>query len=119
MSPNRLGYQVFPSAFGIPFHPAEVDIARLKLKRSVPGVIFNNDESQRHPQELSGYSTENTQFLQEPPGRRPSMGQIPIPSRIPARSTGMLRFLKPRRYIEVGLRLQFPGERRGFEAQCR
>jgi hypothetical protein len=99
---DRVGYQVHPQVFYNPFpDPKEVDLEKLKRKRSLPGVDFNLAESRRLLPQLAAYSAEVGTFLKSRPGDIPRWDDT-----YPVCDTGtlyaMLRHLKPKCYLEVG-----------------
>jgi hypothetical protein len=98
---DRVGYQVHPQAFYNPFpDPREVDVARLRVKRSLPGVNLKLDVTRALMPELAKYAAEVKQFLEA----RQDVARWD--QTYPVCDTGtlyaMLRHLKPKRYIEVG-----------------
>jgi Methyltransferase domain len=99
---TRAGYTVFPLVFYSPFaNPAEVDEARLKLKRPLPGVDINIPAATALLQELVPFAPEADQFLKARPGelKHWTATYAAVDSAV---LYAMLRHLKPRRYIEVG-----------------
>ena len=106
---DRVGFTVWPQVFFYPIpEPAHVDLARLKLKRSLPGINLNLQKSLALLQELCRYAPEVDQFLKNRPGdinhwnltyQECDVGTL----------YAMLRHLKPRRYIEVGC---------GYSSRC-
>ena len=99
----RAGYQVYPDVFYNPFpSPAEVDVERLKLKRSLPGIEFDLEKAQGLLMELKRYSAEVNQLLAGRPAALVEKWNITYPRGDSAVLYAMLRHLKPKRYIEVG-----------------
>jgi hypothetical protein len=99
---ERAGFQVYPRVFYSPLpDPAEVDVARLREKRSLPGIDLRVDAALRLLVELVRYSGELDQFP-----RHQHSGSIAwdhtYPSLDSAALYTMIRHLKPKRYIEVG-----------------
>lgn len=106
---DRVGFNVWPQVFYNPFPvPAAVDLARLKLKRSLPGVRLDLAQSLALLKRLTCYATEVDQFLKSRPGDLERWE-----STYPAGDSGtlyaMLRHVKPKRYIEVGC---------GYSSRC-
>src|SRR5262245_44204282 len=61
---DRVGYQVHPQVFYNPFpDPREVDVAKLREKRSLPGVNLNLDVTHGLFPELAKFSGEVKEFL--------------------------------------------------------
>ena len=106
---DRAGYSVWPLVFFNPFpEPAQVDVARLKLKRTLPGVKVNVQQNLALLGELSKYSTEVDQFLKSRPSDLKHWN-VTYPVCDSGTLYAMLRHLKPRRYIEVGC---------GYSSRC-
>ncbi len=106
---DRVGFSVWPLVFYNPFpEPAQVDLARLKLKRSLPGVKLDMPKSLALLQELSRYATEVDQFLKSRPANLPHWN-VTYPPCDSGSLYAMLRHLKPKRYIEVGC---------GYSSRC-
>jgi Methyltransferase domain len=102
-------FGVWPQVFGDPYpEPAQVDLARLKLKRTLPGIKLDVQKSLALLQELSAYVAEVDQFLKNRPASLPHWG-ITYPACDSATLYAMLRHLKPKRYIEVGC---------GYSSRC-
>ncbi|MDB6067191.1 MAG: hypothetical protein JWR26_3399 [Pedosphaera sp.] len=102
---DRAGYHVFPHTFYNPFpDPTQVDVARLKTKRDLPGVNLSVEKSLELLRELSGFSAEVELFLKNRPGtaRQLQLWNWTYPPCDSAALYSMLRRLKPKRYIEVG-----------------
>jgi hypothetical protein len=99
---ERAGFQVFPRVFYNPFpDPAEVDVQKLKEKRSLPGVHLDAPKAQELITSLAKYSAELAQFP-----RDPADGSIIWNTTYPEYDTAvlysMIRHLKPKRYRELG-----------------
>ena len=106
---DRVGFGVWPQVFYYPFpDPAQVDLARLKLKRSLPGIKLNTQKSLALLQELTAYAAEVDQFLKNRPG---NIKHWNLTYQVCDAGTlyAMLRHLKPKRYIEVGC---------GYSSRC-
>jgi hypothetical protein len=106
---DRVQFNVFPQVFYNPFpEPACVDLAKLKLRRTLPGIDLNIQESLDLLQKLSQFSAEVGQFLKSRQGdlKRWDMTYPPCDS---GTLFAMLRHLKPKRYIEVGC---------GYSSRC-
>lgn len=100
---DRLGYTVYPQVFYSPFpDPKDVDVEKIKLKRDLPGVAFNLDESKRLMGGLVQYSTEIREFMKNRPQEVVPTWDLTYPVTDSATLYTMLRHLKPKRYIEVG-----------------
>jgi hypothetical protein len=99
---DRVGYQVFPQVFYNPFpNPAEVDTARLRVKRELPGIKLDENAALKRLAELTRYAAETNEFLQNRPGDV-ERWNMTYPAGDSATLYAMLRHLKPKRYIEVG-----------------
>jgi hypothetical protein len=99
----RAGYQVYPDVFYNPFpSAAEVDLERLKLKRSLPGIQFDIAKTQAMLAELAPYAAEVKQLLAERPVALVEKWGRTYPPGDSAVLYAMLRRFKPKRYIEVG-----------------
>jgi hypothetical protein len=99
---RRAGYHVYPQVFYNPFpDPLQVDAAKLEAKRSLPGIDLRVTEALRLVRELSPYSAETNQFLQNRAGDV-ARWDLTYPLCDTGTLYAMLRHLKPRRYIEVG-----------------
>ena len=99
----RAGYQVYPDVFYNPFPSAkEVDLARLKLKRSLPGIKLDLPKAQALLAEIASYSGEVAKLLAERPAALIRTWDDTYPPADTAVLYAMLRHLKPKRYIEVG-----------------
>ncbi|MDB6109081.1 MAG: hypothetical protein JWR69_831 [Pedosphaera sp.] len=99
---ERAGFQVYPRVFYNPFpDPAEVDVKKLREKRSLPGVDLDVTTAQELLASLSKYSGELEQFP-----RDPKNGSIVWNTTYPDYDTAalytMIRHLKPKRYREIG-----------------
>ena len=98
----RAGYQVYPDVFYNPFPSAkEVDLARLKLKRSLPGIKLDLPKAQALLAEIASYSGEVAKLLAERPAALIRTWDDTYPPADTAVLYAMLRHLKPKRYIEV------------------
>ncbi len=99
----RAGYQVYPDVFYNPFPSAkEIDVERLKLKRSLPGIKFELPKMQSLLGELAVFAPEVKELLA---ARAPELLRRWNDTYPPADSAmlyAMLRHLKPKKYIEVG-----------------
>ena len=99
----RAGYQVYPDVFYNPFPSAkEVDVARLKLKRPLPGIKLDLSQVQALLAEIARYSGEAGRLLADRPAALLPTWDITYPPADTAVLYAMLRHLKPMRYIEVG-----------------
>jgi hypothetical protein len=106
---DRVGFDVWPQVFYNPFpEPAQVDLARLKLKRSPPGIKLDEKKSVALLQELIGHSAEVDQLLKNRSG---DINHWNLTYQVCDAGTlyAMLRRLKPKRYIEVGC---------GYSSRC-
>jgi len=99
---TRAGYVVYPQGFWNPFpNPAEVDLAKLKVKRELPGIDLQTPAALQLVRELSAFSAEVAEFQKNRTGdvARWDGTYPPCDS---ATLYAMLRHFKPKRYIEVG-----------------
>jgi hypothetical protein len=99
---DRAGFSVFPLVWYSPFpEPSQVDVSKLKVSRSLPGIKFPVPNSLELLRELTRYSPEVAEFLK---GRTGNLKRWEETFSLCDSGTlyAMLRHLKPRRYIEVG-----------------
>ena len=95
--------QVYPDVFYNPFPSAkEVDVARLKLKRPLPGIKLDLPKAQALLAEIARHSGEVTKLLADRPAALLPTWDVTYPPADTAVLYAMLRHLKPKRYIEVG-----------------
>lgn len=107
---DRVGYTVYPQAFYSPFPiPHEIDVVQLKSRRSLPGVHFNLAEAKTLLRELARYSAEAKEFLKDRPADSIVNWGKTYPDCDTTTLYAMLRHLKPKRYVEVGL---------GYSSKC-
>lgn len=100
---ERVGYTVSPRTFYSPFpDPAEVDLEKLKQKRDLPGIHFNMAETMRLMNELLKFSAETRDFINNRQASTLKTWNDTYPVCDSAVLYAMLRYLKPRKYIEVG-----------------
>jgi len=100
---DRVGYQVYPQVFYNPFpEPAQIDAARLAEKRDLPGVRFNTEATDGFLRDLARYSGEVSEFIRNRPANLIKNWDNTYAGYDLATLYGMLRHLKPKRYIEVG-----------------
>jgi hypothetical protein len=100
---DRVGYQVYPHAFYNPFpEPGEVDLARLKEPRSLPGLRIDQARVLGLFQELTAYAPEISEFINGRPKDLVRYWNETYPGGDSATLYAMLRNIKPKRYIEVG-----------------
>ncbi len=106
---DRVQFNVYPQIFYNPFpEPAQVDLAQLQLRRTLPGIDLNLQNSLALLRELSRFSTEVDRFLKGRPGDS-SRWDMTYPVCDSSTLYAMLRHLKPKRYIEVGC---------GYSSRC-
>jgi len=100
----RVGYKVYPDVFYNPFPTTgEVDLERLKQKRSLPAIEFDLPGCKALFADLAAASaTEANDFLRGRPERLVARWDLTYPPNDAAVLYAMLRRHKPRRYIEVG-----------------
>jgi len=102
---DGIHYQVHPQVFYNPFpDPAEVDLARLKEKRSLPGIDLKVASALELLQKLSTWSGEVGEFLKSrplTPKQLASWNETYAPCDS-GTLYALLRELKPKRYLEVG-----------------
>jgi Methyltransferase domain len=100
--PRRAGYTVYPLTFYNPFpDPAQVDLARLRQPRQLPGINLDVPDALKLVAQLSAYAAEADQFLKSRTGDLKFWTRT-YASVDSAALFAMLRHLRPRRYIEVG-----------------
>lgn len=100
---DRVGYTVYPQVFYSPFpDPKEVDVAKTKIPRDLPGVYFNFVETKNLMSNLARYSAETNEFIKNRPSEVLARWNLTYPRTDSATLYAMLRHLKPKRYIEVG-----------------
>jgi hypothetical protein len=99
---TRVGYQVYQQLYCNPFPiPGEVDLEKLKLKRSLPGINLRIPQALKLTRELSYFSAEVEKFLKHRSGNLIAW-DMTYPPCDSATLYSMVRHLKPKRYIEVG-----------------
>jgi hypothetical protein len=98
---ERAGFQVYPRVFYNPFpDPAEVDVKKLREKRSLPGIGLNIPKAQELLSSLAKYSSELEQFPRAADGAM--IWNSTYPDYDTAALYTMIRHLKPKRYRELG-----------------
>jgi hypothetical protein len=99
---SRAGYQVFQEAYWNPFPVAsEVDMARLKLKRTFPAIEFQESAYLQLLENLTPYAGEVDEFFKSRKGNLVAWDNT-YQRADSATLYAMLRRIKPKRYIEVG-----------------
>lgn len=99
---ERAGYQVYPKVFYSPFPDRdEIDLDRLSAKRHLPGITIDFAAVRALVERLAPFAAELADFP-----RDSATGGVEWAMTYPTFDTAalytMLRWLKPRRYIEVG-----------------
>jgi hypothetical protein len=99
---DRAGFSVFPLLFYNPFpEPSQLDAAKLKSRRTLPGIDLSVPRSLDLLRQLAPYAAEVAGFLNSRTGDlRHWEGTFSLNDS--AILYAMLRHLKPKRYIEVG-----------------
>ena len=99
---ERAGFQVYPKVFYSPFpDPAMVDVPQLREKRMLSGVHIDTAHALALLDQLCRFANEMDQFPRENASQSIAWSHT-YPSFDTATLYAMLRYLKPRRYIEVG-----------------
>lgn len=99
---ERVGFQVYPKVFYSPFpDPAMVDIQRLREKRLLPGINIDTAKTLALLEHISRFTDEMGQFPRNRADQSITWSHT-YPSLDTAALYAMIRYLKPRRYIEIG-----------------
>ena len=106
---DRAGFSVFPLCFYNPFpEPSQIDVEKLKARRALPGIDFALPRALGLLRDLSKFSHEMAEFLGNRSGDLKHW-ETTFSLNDSAVLYGMLRQLKPKRYIEVGC---------GYSSRC-
>jgi predicted O-methyltransferase YrrM len=106
---DRAGFSIFPLRFYNPFpEPSQVDLEKLKLRRTLPGIDFAVPRALDLLRELAPYSPEAAEFLKSRTGDLKHW-EVTFSLNDSAILYAMLRHLKPKRYIEIGC---------GYSSRC-
>jgi hypothetical protein len=98
----RVGYHVFPHVFYNPFpDPSQVDLAKLDLKRDLPGVDLDLPRALALLEKLAQYTGEVDAFIKARTGDVARWDRT-YPPCDSGTLYAMLRHLKPKRFIEIG-----------------